>query len=541
MVNFMSSVINPKLNFNLSEVAPFVSTNPIRVLFLGLQNTDAQTDQVLVQNIGYQGEEDSLFGSDSQLASMIRSFRLENKVTTIDAIPFNPATGGTAAPAVCSFTLTSLSGTDSITSFGSFDIFLLSSINNGTFSIPIVEGDTVDTVAQKVEAAVNASTLIPIDVTYTLPVTGEALITLTARQNGSHGNAFTIELTNDAPDGISLAINAGFSGGNDGNTTGIDPTPAFAQVENIRYNYVCYAENFDDSSIKDFLTPRYNYQNRIFDGYAMTMIQSADTATVTAITTSLNSVTNYVGAVKKLPANLSLMSGNSIPELNENMSSQLIAIMSALREPTATVSQYFVNPSLIGQINGGDYTTVIPFAGTILSNIALGNNRFQWTFQEQDVLNNNGAFFIGNNETNTNVVWGNLVSTAITRANGQPEVIYKFGNTIETASVVREYFFNNNKAQYAQTVLTLGETASQYQVNMASFNAFQSRLYRNLSLAPYYLVPASSESYSNFDINIKTTIDYNTGSIVVSFNNVTLNSQVREITATFQISLTYPT
>ena len=100
----MSSIREPKVTYNLKTAPALVQDAPQKLLVIAQQITDTSPDGQLITNIGVSGEENTLFGIRSQMATGIREFRRINSVTQVDAIPLNDAIASVAAEGTLTFT-----------------------------------------------------------------------------------------------------------------------------------------------------------------------------------------------------------------------------------------------------------------------------------------------------------------------------------------------------------------------------------------------------------------------------------------------------
>ncbi|MCP4552342.1 MAG: hypothetical protein GY834_09940, partial [Bacteroidetes bacterium] len=131
-------------------------------------------------------------------------------------------------------------------------------------------------------------------------------------------------------------------------------------------------------------------------------------------------------------------------------------------------------------------------------------------------------------------ILGEFVTTYLTNTGGNPDTSYKFLNTVDTASVIREYFYENCRNRYAQTRLTDGDLiAGRDMANEGSIRAFFNSLYG--ALADDALVQAGTAARKDFNDNLSLTISVATGTVTFAMAPL-LVSQSRAFIGTTQIN-----
>ncbi|MBK2125724.1 hypothetical protein, partial [Fangia hongkongensis] len=196
----MSIVSKPDVTFNIVSAAQAVENAPQKVLFIGQLNGGSATAGNLVEDIGTNSEENTLFGQRSMLATMIREFRKINSKSRVDAIPLADPTGGGAAAATATITLTGSS-----TEAANYKIAIQSETLH-TFTVGVSNGQSNTAVLTNLQTAINADDSI----LCTASVASNVL-TLTATHTGTDGNDIKIRLINGVA-GITTAL-VGFTGG----------------------------------------------------------------------------------------------------------------------------------------------------------------------------------------------------------------------------------------------------------------------------------------------------------------------------------------
>lgn len=512
----MSIVSLPNTTFDLAVAPQLISNTPQRVLFMGQQATDASPNEVLVSNIQV-GQAPSLFGARSMLTAMIQGFRRINTSTAIDAIPFNDAGGATAATATIDF------GSTTATANGTIQIAIQSKTLY-TIEVPVTSGDTSVIVAANFTTIFNLSTTISVTITDNL----DGTVTLTAFNAGTEGNSISIEIDNDSSTGIPTTL-TGFAGG------ATDPTftlSIFDQVGDRRYTRLVYPYSFDDSVIAQFLNARFNPTNAVEDGVGVT--QGTDSSPDLQVRADgLNSQSIVI--LGNRPVSLTTATGGALFEYDPVVASYWAAISTLRLTEGQNIPNLLIGPLNAANPVGGPRVAAIPYFNTPVSLLPPIDLTRGWLTDQQEALNNAGVSFLGNNIANNEIIFGQMVTTYVKNTQGLPDTAFKFLNTVDTGSQIREFFFNNNKNEYAQAVLTTGDVVASYQVNVQAFNAFQLNLYKVLSEPPYALTVAGSSAINFFKSNITTTLDEATGTISTVMI-VPIVSQLRNINGVIEIA-----
>ena len=282
-------------------------------------------------------------------------------------------------------------------------------------------------------------------------------------------------------------------------------------------------------TIKDFvLNPTYN-------GTFVTLNATALTFGANIQFTQDDNTGNFVVFGTELVQNV----GAALFEFNPSIAAQFAAIRSLRLTPDQNIAQYLVGGSITNAF-GGPSRAATPYHNTGFDNLSVIKNNLGWSKFEQDDLNDNGVSFLGNNSSSNEVIAGDIVTTYLTNSQGSPDLTFKYLNYVDTASNVREYFWNNNRAQYAQTILTDGDLIPGVRsANAEAIEAFQSSLYSELStLSPngviYGLTQAGTAAQEFFDQNLTVTLALSTGTVTITAK-VPIVTQLRVINGTLQV------
>ena len=459
----MSIIRVPKTTFDITAIPEAVQDSPQKILFVGQQIDDTSPPEEIV-TVGVEGEENVLFGTRSQLATAIRAARALNTVTQMDAIPYNDvgvsfATGDlTVFAAITTFTVQTVN-------------FSIQSERLFSFSIPIPIGSESDSIAALINTAINASA--------TLLVTSTVLddvVTLAASLTGEAANFVNFTIANTIEPGQAITfVWTGFSGG----AAEPDVSGIAAIIGTTRYQWIVIPDGYDKEVFAIFLDARFNVSNNVLDGRCIQQ-STGSQAALEANVSTLNSL-NFVQLGNETVAK-PLRTGGAIPEYNFTCAAQLAAVAALRLTEGQNIANLLVGNAGSGDNFGGIWTAPVPLHNTPFPNIAIERSNEGWDEPEQVSLNSNGVGFFGNNPGNNQIILGDVVTTYLKDTIGQPDDFWKYLTTVLTASVIREFYVNNNREQYAQTVLTSGNVIPlRKQVSVTSFNAFQVSLYEILA------------------------------------------------------------
>lgn len=507
----MTIVSLPNTTFNILPARTDVDNHPHRVLIVGGMTVGTAATGTLVENIGIAGEEDALFGAGSHVAMMIRNFRRYNKITPVDAVGYTNS-GGTAATGTLAFTGTS-------TEAGTVTVRIGSALD-GTYTLSVATGATAASVASALVSAITPNNRAGISAAAT---TGT--VTITASNAGTVGNNLTMEVIG-LPAGITCVITAMASGGTDPTITGLADL-----IEGRRYQGIVYPGTWSTATIDSLMNDRLNATNKILDGVAIL----CKTDTAGNLATWINGLNNplIVGFGEPL-VNRAAMKGAAHREYPDGISAKFAAIRALRLTEGANIANFVVSNNNFDQW-GGAHTASLPYFNTPMPDLPLITQGDGFTAAQVATLKAACVSVIGNNVANNTSIVGEVVTTYLTDAAGNPNKSFKFLEYVDTITQVREYFWNNCRAQYAQTRLTSGALTGGYSMaNADSIKAFLVGLYSDL--AARALVQDGEEAIKYFKQNLKVTLDLGDGEVFANMN-VPVVVQLRTILANIRIAL----
>lgn len=527
-----NTISQPEVSLSIVAADVPVSNAPQRILVvgqttsIGTATNSTSSANVVISNIGNNGEENGLFGPGSSLALMIRKIKQVAPQVQLDAIPV--ADNGTVK------TVNTVTFTNAANSAGTAEL-LLGGRPDFVYTASFASGATAAEVATALHAKASADVNCP----FTVGVSG-GVITATAKNAGTVGNEF--------PVGIILKNSSGTDIGMNGNvartTSGAGDPPIvaadFTAIADTRYQAVVGLSIW--TAIRELMESRFNTTNSVLDGVFFSGLSSSS-GTIISTIANLNYKTSvYFADEQTFFADTGGMQQNSyIGPANQNapviVSSWFAAVRALRLTPNTSIGNYVTTRSSGDQF-GGPSTASLPYHNTNAPQLSttLDVPGVGFTDIEIEAIKAVGGSVIGTNRTGTNAIVGEVLTTLKTDASGNPEPSFKYLNYVDTISASREYFFNNYKKRYAQSRLTQGAVQQgRDMVNQIGFEAYTDRLYSDQTRSELLLLQGGQEAINYFKANRIVVLDLLTGTITVNMK-VPIISQVRNIIGTVEIS-----
>jgi phage tail sheath gpL-like len=508
----MTIISEPQIDLDIIAAAAAPQNTSQKVLFVGQMLSGTATPATLIQNIGVAGEENALFGAKSFIAGMIRSARRMNKATQFDALPLADNGAGVQAAGTIVFT-------GPATADGVLTISIGSKVNH-QYELDILSADTATTTGAALAALINADTTAPFTA---VAVTGT--VTVTCSHKGLLGNKIGILLEGTVA-GVGVTVTA-FSGG------ATDPvlTTLFDPIATLRYQTIIYPNTYSKSTLVNFLDARFNTANAVLDGMGIT--HNTDTyANIISALSALNSKSLGYGANETI--NETLYKGSSLFELDDEVAAEFGAVRALRLTLGADISQFVIGGNGALDSFGGISLASLPYANTPFPYLPLTPVGKGFSSFEINNIYDVGGFVIGNNIANNGVISGRALTTYKTDSAGNPDVSFKFMNYVDTLSAIREFFFVNLRAQYAQSRLTSGDlVAGRKMANAGTIFASCVGLYA--LLAGEALVQAGVKALRFYKQNLNVVLDIEIGSATITMQ-VPIVTQLRNLIGTVQIS-----
>lgn len=513
----MTRISEPEVTLNVTSAGSLLGNTEQRVLMVGqMLSTGVAVSGVVIELFPEDGSEDTLFGARSILANQVKAFRELNKETRLDVLPIVDA-AGTAAGGTFGFTGTA-------TAVGQYTV-IVGSGETGSVILPVAIGDTAAALATALAALLTA---LP-----NLPVTAVATIgdcDITAANLGTIGNTYGLSVDGQVA-GITIAVTAMVNGATDPTTTAL-----LDVVDEERYQTFIWADYFDLTVIGDFLDARFNVNNDILDGVAISTV--TDTFTnLFALGNTFNSQSMVIlGNNVESEANAGLAYEGPAQLEFDAVQASIAAALRSLRLTDGANTTSILSGAVGADARGGAALASRPYFNTPAANLAIIRSPFGFTTSEVGQLKNAGISTVGNDRPRTSIIFGEFVTTYKTDSAGNPDPVFKFLNAVDTSVNIRESFFVNFKAEYPQMRLTDEDLVEGRPMqNEASIRSFLTLVY--VELAEIALTRAGSNNIQVFKSNTVITINLESGLATILFNKVPIVGQLRGITATLAISL----
>lgn len=510
----MTTVSQPDVTVNILAANTLVANTDQKVLFIG-QKTAAgsATSGALNTGIANDNSWDTLFGVNSMLAGMVRDARRLNSEVRFDAIALSDAAG------------TAATGTITIVGVPSEDASLkviVGSKFNHSFTVPVTSGDAIADTATAIVALINADLKCPCTASSALGV-----VTLTADNLGTVGNTIGIKVEGTVAGSVYTVV--GMAGG------ATDPTltTVFDVIGDERYQTIVWPYDQDLATVKTFLDARFNTTNDVQDGMAIVSI-SDSVANLNSTLTALNSQSLAINVDEKMLVTPNI--GPALLEIGYSKSAQIAAIRSLRLQEGTDISQFVITRNGARDSFGGPALASKPMFNTPLPRFPLIDIGDGFSRAESETLHDNGGFVIGNNPAGNTSVMGEVVTTYKTDSAGNPDISFKYVNYVDTISNIREYYFNNLKARFAQSRLTEGDLVrGRDMANKELIESFCTQLYTELSGDDFVLTQSGETALKFFNRTIAVTLDMSTGTVTINMQ-VPIVTQLRTILATVQIA-----
>jgi phage tail sheath gpL-like len=496
----------PNITSSIKSAKTPITPAGREILIVAPMVSGTATSGALVENILSELEFNTYFGRTSKIAKigrqMIKASNISSVKPKISAIGLSDNGSGVAATG--SF---AISGT--ATASGTLT-FYVDSIR-GKYQVAVASGDTANTIGTALATLINA------DLDKVVSASNSTgTVTLTAINKGSVGNSIGIMIEGSVA-GITISLTAFSSGATDPSLTGL-----FDVIDSKRFSTILYPSEWTLSTLTDLTEARFSVNNKILFGQGVTS-KTATYSTLNSAGDGLNIKTfNYLG---NNLVNKSTKKGGAIFE-DPMVIAGYFAIYRELRlTQGSNVSAISIN----GVSNGGLEWASYPYHNTpypLLPVIPTGEG---FTDAEAQELENSGITLLVNNIANNVIIGESAVTTYKTNAQGLTDKTFKYLNTIDTLTLIVEYFFVNFKRDYGQHSLTTGTLiAGKAQVNKELFINTAVRYYN--ALAKENLLINSAEAVKSFreELELSTIINLADGKIV-SEAIAPITSQLREI------------
>ena len=483
-----------------------------RVLLVGQMLAGSATAGVLYPDFPSDGEEDAFFDATSHMAGIIRAFKAENLYTAVDILPLDDA--GTAVAGTSVITLASGPATADAVIY-----VTIGSAKTHRKKVTITSGDAITDIGDAIVAAFASDTKKPFT-----PVNVAGVVTSTATNKGTLSNEWGMEIEGVIP-GVTIAHTA-WTGG----TTDPVLTSVLDAIGNTRYQTILWPSNYDISVVQTLLDARFNKANAIEDGVAV-QVKTDTLSNLKSYVSAFNSQSVVVPVQEKISE--TVYSGQSTMEFPDVTAAQICAIRALRLTEGAPLTQFLTTVAPSDQF-GGIGIASLPYFNTALPNQPIANPVHQFSDIEIQELTNAGLSTFGPNQAFNGTIFGEFVTTYLTDTAGNPDDSFKFLNTIDVSSTIREYYFNNLKSRFAQSRLTDGDLVPGRDIaNESLIRAFCNKLFG--ILGDEAITQKGSAAVKDYDDNLDLVLDIQTGTATLDQAPL-LVGQLRIIIGTIQIN-----
>lgn len=505
------SILEPRQSWTLVPASQVAGLLDQRVLIVGQKlAAGTATPGNLIQNHPNDDSENTLFGRTSHLAGLVRDFKKINGATKLDIIPL---TDGTAAVQATGVVAASGTATEDGTLYIS-----VASEKNYTVKIDVLKDDTATIIGASIETKLSALLNAPF-----VAVNNVGTVTFTAENGGTLANDWCLKVVGTVA-GITMTITSWANGTNDPSLTSV-----LDVITNIRYRTVIWPSVYSLTTIEDLLNTRFNEEYKIMDG----VVVQTQQGTLASLKTYADQNSQSVCILGNKTVTEIDRDGATVMEMPDNISAQFGAFRALKIEDSKALSQYLSSVASKDQFGGIELSS-LPYFNTSMPYLSVPDQRDEFALEDQVELTSNGVSVFSANRSYNETILGQIVTTYLTNPASNPDDSYKYLEVVDTASVIREYFYDNFRSRYAQSRLTDGDlVAGRDMANAGSIRAFCKLLYSNLALAT--LVQDGSVAKKDFNDNLIIAVDVRAGSVTLDMAPL-LVTQLRVVLGTIRIN-----
>ena len=480
----------PNITSNIKSALTAKNAGERSILLVGCMISGTASSGQLKEGIISKKEFNDFFGAKSQIAkagrAMIDALSVSKIKPKISAIGLTDNASGVASTGTIAF-----SGT--ATEAGTLTVYI-DSIRNGKYELAVASGATASSIGANLETLITANTYSPVTAVNT-----SGSVALTATNDGVQGNTIGLKIVGSVA-GITATLTAMASG-----ATNPVLTSLFDSVVDQRYTSIVYPAEWGTSTLTDFTEARFNVDNKIIDGIGITSKPDTYSNTNTAGDALNQKTLAYLGI--PLIAT-STHKGGAIFESPIVIASYFACLRELRLTEGANLSSIATN----GETIGGSFYGSNPYHNTPFNLLPTIETGHDFTDAECVELENSGITLLRNNPSNTTIICNEAVTTYKTDALGQIDKTFKYINYVDTLTIVRDYVFQNLKADFAGTRLTTGQLiGGRSMVNREGFIAKMMGYYGALSGYKtgnnnYVLLRAGSEEANAFKQALEESI-----------------------------------
>lgn len=493
-----SVVYQPSVSISLLSADQVQQNSPQRVLLVGQKTASGSAASgAWVRDIGNSNEEIGLFGRDSMLAEMVRTFKKYAPQVSLDAIALADAGGGVAKVATIGITGTA-------TAAGTL-IFRVAS-DRRKFTLAVANGEASATTLANAATLLNADPELPFDVTVV-----STNLTFTAINKGTVANDLGIEVEGTVS---GLTIGAVTISGGSAVAGSVDPTltTVLDVVGTTRYQGIVWPYPDAVAPVVSFLNSRWNVSDQVMDGVAFTGKADTYANLLTLLATSDYNAIPLVAILDELQAETGYK-GPACHEPSYVKATAAAAIRALRLTKDAPITRFLTTTAPRDQF-GGPHLASLPLYNTLLPDLSVPRAGRGFTRDEIEAIKAAGGTIFGQNIAGSALVMGEVVTTYLTNPSGANDVTWHYLELVDTMSTAREYFQSNMRAIYAQSRLTEGAPIADHdQANADTIRGSMKKLYNDLSGPGFVLLQSGEAAIKFFDDNMSVTLTMSQGKV----------------------------
>lgn len=515
----MSTTSNPKVSIALLAAQLAASVTGRNDLICGtVPATGTATTNFLYTDVAKKtkAELDALFVANSDVRNRIDQFTASNgghskvNVQVVDD-GATPAAG----------TITFGTGVGVATAAGTMKV---SMVDETQFSVNIAVaiGDTDALIAAAIVTAFSAANFPSMPVLVEIDGVNDFEVDVSSIDGGTIGDNYKLAVE-DVPAGLGSVVIVQLTGGGADTTV----TTFFDTLLSTRFTGINWPTAWiaQISVVKTYLDDRFNAANAILDGVAF--IGKLDTfANNTALVAAHNSESILFGG----------NSTNLFQPADWSMS-YFQGIRARRLTVDAPIASFITSTSGVDDAFGGPALASLPYFNSPMNQLAIVDPNLLYSQIEQDQIEVSGYSILGVNSAENLMVTGPMVTTYTTDDAGNPNESFHFLNYVDTASICREFFFNNLKSRFSQSRLTNGTLVVDRAIeNEESIRAEFVKIYKQLSQLALTVKGAAAEKF--FFQNLSLTLNL-AGRSVTSAFQLAIVTQFGSITVAAQLNFNF--
>ena len=505
------SILEPRSSWSIIPAQQLAGLLEQRVLIVGqMLDAGTATPGALIQDHPNDNTENSLFGRKSHIAGLVRDFKIINGATQLDLLPLSDSTAAVKATGV-------VAASGVATEDGTLYVSVASE-KYYTVQIDVLTGDTATEIGASIETKLTAKLDSPFTASNNV-----GTVTFTAENGGTLANDWCLKVGGKVS-GITMTITSWANGADNPEITSI-----LDDITNIRYRTIIWPSVYSLTTVEDLLNSRFNEEYKIMDGVVIQTKQG----TLAELKAYANQNSQSVCILGNKTVSESDRDGSTVMEMADHITAQFGAFRALKIEDDKALTQYLSSVAARDQFGGFELNS-LPYFNTLMPYLAVPDQRDEFSMEDQIELTSNAVSVFSANRSYNETILGQVVTTYLNNPAGNPDDSYKYLEVVDTASAIREYFYENFRSRYAQSRLTDGDPVPGRDIATAgSIRAFCNLLYSKLAIAT--LVQDGSVAKKDYDDNLVIDIDVRNGKVSLDMAPL-LVTQLRVVLGTIRVN-----